>query len=41
MKNKVQLPTPQQIYQQFDSNEIGSRQLFEILYNSHAEVTKN
>lgn len=33
-----QLPTPEQVYQEFNKNELNSRQMFEMLYNSYIKL---
>lgn len=34
-QNKPQTASPEQVYQQFNKNELSSRQLFELLYNEY------
>jgi hypothetical protein len=35
------MPTPAQVYQEFNKNELSSRQMFELLYNSYVKQQKD
>ena len=34
------MPTPEQVYQEFNKNELSSRQMFELLYTSFITLQK-